>query len=226
MNYKTKCPDCDIPARDEEQLLKHRQLAHKVFVTKDSGVREEFESGMVRDTQDGKARFDLLFPKDVPFDEQMITRAAALMERGVAKYGERNWELANSNDERNRAIASALRHMVQWVAGETDEDHAAAVIFNLIQAETVAYKLTGRVEPVEEEPEVFPEDYDWTGHGETPVSSGTMNKDTPIRCGAFCNVNFEVHESCDRELFHSGWHRHPPAGDHEAVDSGDFYYWD
>ena len=84
------------------------------YRTKDSGVRQEFDSGMVRDTQEGKARWDLLFPVGVPYSEQMLTRAANLMERGMAKYGERNWEKANSQAELDRAKSSATRHLMQW----------------------------------------------------------------------------------------------------------------
>lgn len=106
------------------------------FETKDSGVREEYDSGMRRDTQEGKARFDLLFPEGVPYEEQFLTRVAELLDRGVEKYGERNWEKANSDVELRRFKASAARHMAQWQAGETDEDHAAAVVFNLLAYET------------------------------------------------------------------------------------------
>lgn len=113
----------------------------KIFTTKDSGKRAEFDSGMVRDTQDGKARFDLLFPLGVPFKEQMLTRLADLMERGAQKYTERNWEKANSQEELDRYKSSAVRHLIQWLTGETDEDHAAAVMFNIIAHETISLKL-------------------------------------------------------------------------------------
>ena len=116
------------------------------FVTKDSGVRQTYDSGMVRDAEDGKARFDLLFPIGVPFSEQMLTRFAQLMERGAAKYTERNWEKARGEEELRRYRSSALRHLIQWLTGETDEDHAAAVMFNLLAGETVKYRLRGGIE--------------------------------------------------------------------------------
>ena len=94
------------------------------FTTKDSGVRHDYGSGMRRDTQEGKARFDLLIPLGVPYDEQFLTRAAQLMERGAVKYGFRNWEKANSPEELERFKGSALRHLMQYITGETDEDHA------------------------------------------------------------------------------------------------------
>jgi len=111
------------------------------FETKDSGARAEFVSGMRRDTEEGKARFDLLKPLGVPYSEQMMTRFAELMARGAEKYDARNWEKADSQAELDRYYSSAERHYQQWVTGETDEDHAAAVFFNIMAAETVKYKM-------------------------------------------------------------------------------------
>lgn len=111
------------------------------FTTKDSGKRAQYSTGMVRDTRDGKARFDLIFPKLLPYKEQLITRFAELMARGAEKYTERNWEQARTEEELERYRDSAMRHLTQWLTGETDEDHAAAVIFNLMGAEYVKYRL-------------------------------------------------------------------------------------
>jgi hypothetical protein len=111
------------------------------FETKDSGKREEYASGMVRDTQEGKARFDLLLPKGVPYANQMLTRFAELMARGAGKYGDRNWEKARGEEELDRYYSSALRHLQQWANGETDEDHAAAVMFNVMAGETVKFRM-------------------------------------------------------------------------------------
>lgn len=111
------------------------------FTTKDSGAREEYDSGMKRDTEEGKPRFDLLFPLDVPYDAQMITRLADLMARGAKKYDARNWEQADSDIELARYRSSALRHLIQWITGETDEDHAAAVLFNVLAHESIKYKI-------------------------------------------------------------------------------------
>lgn len=112
------------------------------YVTKDSGVRAEYASGMVRDTQDGKPRFGLTMPRDVPYSEQLLTRFAELMGRGAAKYSARNWELGSGEAELERARESALRHLFQWYHGETDEDHAAAVLFNLTSAEYYKWRLS------------------------------------------------------------------------------------
>lgn len=116
------------------------------YVTKDSGERIEFDSGMRRDTQEGKPRFDLLMLKGLPFDAQFLTRCAALLTRGAEKYGTRNFEKANSRDELDRFVASASRHFHQWQAQQLGaapdgEDHAAAVFFNLMAAESLKWKL-------------------------------------------------------------------------------------
>lgn len=113
-----------------------------VYQTKDSGARAEYDSGMVRDTEEGKARFDLLHPKGVPYANQMMTRFAELMARGAKKYGDRNWEKARGQAELDRYESSARRHLEQWAAGEADEDHAAAVMFNILAGETVKFKMS------------------------------------------------------------------------------------
>lgn len=122
------------------------------YETKDSGKRAQFESGMQRDTQTGKPRFDLTAPLDIPYDEQLLTRFAKLMGRGADKYTERNWEQADSEEELARMKSSAFRHFMQWYHGETDEDHAAAVLFNLMAFEATQYKMReGRGEGVDNE---------------------------------------------------------------------------
>lgn len=117
------------------------------FETKDSGERIEYVSGMSRDTQNGKPRFDLLVTDDLPFEDQFLTRFAALLARGAEKYGERNWQLADSPEELARFKASGSRHFMQWMCGEVDEDHAAAVAFNIMAAEYVKWKLDDNLRP-------------------------------------------------------------------------------
>lgn len=113
----------------------------KEFITKDSGKRQDYASGMRRDLQEGKPRFDLIVPQSIPYTETMLYRWAMLMERGMVKYGYRNWELANSEEELIRYYSSAFRHFMQWMSGEEDEDHAAAVMFNIQAAEYVKWRI-------------------------------------------------------------------------------------
>lgn len=109
------------------------------FVVKDSGVREEYASGMRRDTQKGKPDFALILEADLPYEEKLITRFATHMAKGAEKYGRRNWEKSDSQEELDRFKSSALRHAIQWFSGDVDEDHASAVLFNLMAAERVKY---------------------------------------------------------------------------------------
>lgn len=115
------------------------------YETKDSGKRQNYKSGMRRDVQEGKPDFFLCLT-DAPYEEQLLTRWAALMERGATKYGRRNWQLADSEEELERFKSSAFRHFMQWISGEDDEDHAAAVLFNINAAEYTKYKLGGKNE--------------------------------------------------------------------------------
>lgn len=110
------------------------------FTTKDSGERVEYGSGMRRDIQDNKPDF-FLCTTDVPYNQQLLTRWAALMQRGASKYGRRNWQLANSQEELERFKSSAFRHFMQWICDEYDEDHAAAVLFNINAAEFVKNRI-------------------------------------------------------------------------------------
>ena len=66
---------------------------------------------------------------------------AELMTRGADKYGDNNWQLANSEEELNRFKSSAFRHFIQWLSCEDDEDHAMAVFFNITAYETIKEKV-------------------------------------------------------------------------------------
>ncbi len=105
------------------------------YTVKDSGLRQQFESGMQRDVTDGKTRYDLVF------DGPMFERYAVHLTKGAQKYNPRNWMKAAGTAELERFRESAVRHFVQWLRGDTDEDHAAAVMFNLTGHEYVKEKL-------------------------------------------------------------------------------------
>ena len=88
---------------------------------KDSGARQEFATGSVRDTQSGKGRFDLIptYP---------MRRLARHYENGAVKYGDRNWE---KGQPLMRYLESAERHLNYLRAGDLSEDHAAAIVWNV-----------------------------------------------------------------------------------------------
>jgi hypothetical protein len=111
-----------------EQLMEEFPMA---FETKDSGERKVFDSGMQRDTTTGKTDYALVA------SGPMFKRWAELMTRGAIKYDRNNWLKASGTPELERFRESAFRHFVQWFFGEKDEDHAAAVFFNINGAEYV-----------------------------------------------------------------------------------------
>ena len=110
---------------------------------KDTGDRQTYSTGMVREPETGKPRFDLCVPLGIPYEDQLLTRFAVQMAAGGTggKYEDRNWEKAKTQEELDRYKSSAYRHFMQWLTGETDEDHAAALMFNLMAAETVKWKM-------------------------------------------------------------------------------------
>lgn len=89
--------------------------------TKDSGQRQEFESGARRDVQEGKGRYDLMSP----FAQ---ARKAGIYERGATKYGDRNFE---KGMPLSRFLDSAERHIAQYKMGKKDEDHLGQAAWNL-----------------------------------------------------------------------------------------------
>jgi len=105
------------------------------FIVKDSGKREEYKSGMVRDTDDGKINFSLVL------DGPLIERLATHLTKASKKYGKGNWLLADGTEELNRFKESAFRHFVQWFKNHDDEDHFSACVFNLNAYEYLKEKL-------------------------------------------------------------------------------------
>ena len=71
----------------------------------------------------------------VPWAEQdtsmiptiMLNRLGGLFWRGAQKYNRDNWKKGMNLA---RTFSSLFRHMVYWWAGDTSEDHLAAVIWN------------------------------------------------------------------------------------------------
>lgn len=123
---------------------------------KDSGSRSEFNSGMVRDTTEGKMRPDLV--RDGP----MFQRWVALMTNGAKKYEARNWMKAAGEEEYGRFLESADRHFNIWITWmlygvniedpnnptqtPLSEDHAAAAFFNINGAEYVRERMASTAE--------------------------------------------------------------------------------
>ena len=90
------------------------------YKVKDSGIRQAFNTGAVRDMQEGKGRFDLI----TPVAEE---RLAKHYEAGAEKYGDSNWA---KGIPIKRLIDSAKRHLNKYLKGMRDEDHIIACVWN------------------------------------------------------------------------------------------------
>jgi len=89
-------------------------------ILKDSGKREQFGSGMVREPNLDRGRYDLISP--------IALRALAVhYERGCKKYSERNWERGGPM---SRHLNSAIRHLQDYLEGDRSEDHLSACVWN------------------------------------------------------------------------------------------------
>lgn len=89
---------------------------------KDSGNRREFETGAVRDMQEGKGRMDLL-----PW--AAILEVSKHCEAGAKKYGEHN---VDKGIPTNSLCDSAARHLAKYLDGQKDENHLLAAAWNLL----------------------------------------------------------------------------------------------
>lgn len=115
------------------------------FTIKDSGQRQSFDSGMVRDVATDKTDVELIF------NGPMADRWAEHLTKGARKYpdplpGQANWMRASGEQELVRFRKSAVRHFRQWLRGDVDEDHAAAVFFNINGYEYVKDRMTQEIE--------------------------------------------------------------------------------
>lgn len=90
----------------------------------DSGGRREFDTGAVRDMEEGKGRCDLL-------PACALLRLAKHYEAGAQKYDDRNWE---KGIPISVMIDSAMRHLLKYMDGQDDEDHLTAVAWNILGA--------------------------------------------------------------------------------------------
>jgi len=85
-------------------------------------AKRVFKGGAKRDSNKGKIRPDLISP-------YMLKALGKVLAEGVEHYGARNWE---KNMPQDVLKESASRHYVSWMNNETDEDHAAKLIFNVM----------------------------------------------------------------------------------------------
>lgn len=85
---------------------------------------KSFSTGAKREDKTGKGRCDLLPPA-------ALIRLSKHFEKGAEDHGDRNWELGIPM---HSFIDSGLRHLLQYMDGQTDEDHLCAAAWNILCA--------------------------------------------------------------------------------------------
>lgn len=93
-----------------------------MFELKDSGNRQTFSTGSVRDAQTGKGAFEL-----VPMFA--IWLVSTVYEKGARKYSARNWE---KGQPLSQYIKSAQNHLSKHMMGLRDEPHISMAVWNLL----------------------------------------------------------------------------------------------
>jgi len=84
----------------------------------------QFDSGAQRDTGEGKLRMSL-----IPQNE--LERVMKRFLDGAEKYGENNW----TNGMPLSVYYDCMhRHMTAWWKNDQSEDHAAAIVWNMLCA--------------------------------------------------------------------------------------------
>ena len=81
--------------------------------------KTEFGTGAQRDTDKGRGRPSLISPV-------LIHRLGVLLQEGAEHYGADNWIKGMPY---RRTADSIIRHIFQWLAGDEEEDHLAAICF-------------------------------------------------------------------------------------------------
>lgn len=115
------CQFCasEVPADEDCKCAVKQKEAARIL---DSGQRQAFSSGAVRDCQVGKGRMDLL-------PMRALMEISKHFEAGAEKYEARNWE---KGINLSRYADSAMRHFAKFMIGQTDEPHLLAACWNML----------------------------------------------------------------------------------------------
>lgn len=106
---------------------------------KDSGGRDNFATGSVRDVQAKKGRMDL-----VPY--LAVWMVSRIFEDGAIKYAENNWALGQPVKQ---YVKSALNHLGKYMEGMRDEPHLSMAGWNVLCALWTACMVHWGVYPKE-----------------------------------------------------------------------------
>ncbi len=86
------------------------------------GKRERFETGAVRDTDEGKPHPEYISPF-------ATERLATVLAEGAKKYGPFNYQ---KGIPASRILASLHRHLMKYQQGSTEEDHLGHLAANVV----------------------------------------------------------------------------------------------
>lgn len=111
-----------MPLRVVSRLL-GKQTGDYIF----QSIAAFTESGETRYLYAAMLKFVAIAYNDEP--ETMILDAAVHFEEGAKKYGENNWQKGLPV---NCYLDSAIRHYLKYRRGDTDENHSAAFVWNLM----------------------------------------------------------------------------------------------
>lgn len=111
-----------------------KKSSKEPYKIKSSGKKRKFDTGAQRDSGDNKSRPDLMSPF-------ALMRIGKRFKEGADTYGEGNWEKGMPFTQ---LIASASRHLLEYMMGDRSEDHLSAAIWN-IQA-IIHFEEVGRDE--------------------------------------------------------------------------------
>ena len=85
---------------------------------------KKYDTGAIREDKTGKGRCDLL-------PMCALIRLSKHYEKGTVDHGERNWE---KGIPMHSFLDSAIRHLFEYMDGQTDEDHLCAAAWNILGA--------------------------------------------------------------------------------------------
>lgn len=123
-------------------------MSNDPFTIVDSGDKKTFATGMVRNSNKSKVRYNSIL------HGPMFKRWAAHVWKAKTVYpdvaiGVGNWELAETAEELQHAKESLLSHIVDYLetldaSVEASEDNAAAVFFNINLIENIKRKMIAK----------------------------------------------------------------------------------
>jgi hypothetical protein len=132
------------PILDESSVRLTPTWIHDLETKRAEEARQDmasFNGGGVRSSDEGKPKFRYLLAPDMPVDKQILARIANRMEAGAKQYGENNYGRMCTEDALSRARDSLMRHVVQYINGDTDEDHLAAVGCNILMISKIEHNI-------------------------------------------------------------------------------------